>query len=396
MKLASFGDDLPRDENPIMAVEETAQGWRGLTAKGELLNVRSRNGHKAAMPDDDVVIMRGNVAVSRRPIERAELRIDDYLTHYNGAVLLARQDRNAEALVEFEAAIALAPTLFARFNRALILLALGRWPEGFDEYRECEQHAPFMRPPVAAALARGLKPWTGGNLGGKPLLVMHAHGFGDSIMALRYLPVLWQLGIKTVLDVPDELRRLAIAFMPWEPDEAEYFCPLLHVVGLLGVTPDHVEPAPYVPISIDAVERWRERLGPGPHIGLAWSPGATPTTGDYPRAVPLDQLVGALGAARLHSVQRQDADAARRLGVEAYDFSDFYDCAAAILAMDRIVTVDTAALHLAGAIGHPRVDALLSRWASWRWLAPWYANVRLCRQAAPDDWESALAQLDAR
>jgi hypothetical protein len=61
--------------------------------------------------------------------------------------------------------------------------------------------------------------------------------------------------------------------------------------------------------------------------------------------------------------------------------------------MDEIVSVDTAALHLAGAIGHPRVFGLLSYWSSWRWLAPWYANVRLCRQAKPNDWSSALAQL---
>ena len=61
--------------------------------------------------------------------------------------------------------------------------------------------------------------------------------------------------------------------------------------------------------------------------------------------------------------------------------------------MDEIVSVDTAALHLAGAIDHPCVFALLSHWASWRWIAPWYSNVKLCRQAAPDDWSSALEQV---
>jgi hypothetical protein len=399
MKLASYGDDLPRDDNPIIATEETARGWRGLTAKGEILDVRSRNGHRAAMPDEDVVIVRGNVAVSRRPVERAELRIDDYLAHYNGAVALARQDRNAEALVEFERAIELAPTLFARFNRALILLALGRWPEGFAEYRDCEEHAPFMRPPVAAALAAGLKPWRGEDLAGKPVQLLHAHGFGDSIMALRYVPVLWAMGIRTVLQVPSELQRLAAPFMPWsDPASAffsapEFFCPLLHLLGALGVTPDHVEPAPYLPTNADAVERWRERFGAGPHVGIAWSPGAQPTTGDYPRAIPLDRLVAALGDAQLHSIQKQGADEAQALGVRVHGFADFSDCAAAMLAMDRIISVDTAALHLAGAIGHPRVDGLLSYWASWRWLAPWYANVRLCRQSSDGDWDSALAQM---
>jgi ADP-heptose:LPS heptosyltransferase len=41
--------------------------------------------------------------------------------------------------------------------------------------------------------------------------------------------------------------------------------------------------------------------------------------------------------------------------------------------LDEIVTVDTAAVHLGGALGHPKINLLLdTHWASWRWLAPWY------------------------
>jgi hypothetical protein len=111
-------------------------------------------------------MMRGNVATSRRTINRAELRIDDYVAHHDRALALGRENRCAEALVEIDAAIALAPTLFARFNGALILLALGRWREGFDEYRACEAQSPLMRPSVAGALAAGLKPWCGEYLAG--------------------------------------------------------------------------------------------------------------------------------------------------------------------------------------------------------------------------------------
>src|SRR5262249_39660159 len=118
-----------------------------------------------------------------------------------------------------------------------------------------------------------------------------------------------------------------------------------------------------------------------------------PSYGDYPREIPLGELIAALGDAELHSVQVQNADEARALGVHVHEFSDFADCAALMMQMDEIVSVDTAALHLAGAIGHPRVTALLSHWASWRWLAPWYADMRLCRQASAGDWASALAAL---
>jgi hypothetical protein len=103
--------------------------------------------------------------------------------------------------------------------------------------------------------------------------------------------------------------------------------------------------------------------------------------------------VRALGDAEIHSVQSQNGYDARRLNVHVHAFRDFADCAALMLQMDEIVSVDTAALHLAGAIGHPRVFGLLSHWASWRWLAPWYGNVRLCRQKKPDDWSGALAEV---
>jgi ADP-heptose:LPS heptosyltransferase len=92
----------------------------------------------------------------------------------------------------------------------------------------------------------------------------------------------------------------------------------------------------------------------------------------------------------------QGADEARALGVHTHEFADFADCASLMMQMDMIVSVDTAALHLAGAIGHANVVGLLSHWSSWRWVAPWYANVRLCRQAAAGDWSSALAQIHER
>ena len=389
-KLAAYTDELPSGDE-LVALEETADGWRGLTSVGEVLNVAGANGHRPQMPQGDVLIVRGELAESRRQIRADAPRVDEYLRHYDRGVELARADRNNEALAAFEGAIEVAPTAFARFNRALVLLALGRWREGFAEYFEVELHKPFMRPPVAAALERGLKPWRGEDLDGSPLLVMHAHGLGDSIMALRFLPRLAQRGIKVELEVPDELRGLTGCVS--RPGRVSYFCPLLHLIGVLGIGPGQVAPIPYISIDRQHVESWRKRLGPGPHIGLAWLPGAKPVTGDYPRAIPLHLLVEALSdQATLHSVQHGGVDEAQSLGVATYQFAELADCAAAMLAMDRVVAIDTCALHLAGAIGHRRVDGLLSSWASWRWRAPWYV-ANLCRQPAPGDWEGALAQL---
>ena len=104
-KLATYGDDLPYDDNPVIAAEPTAGGWRGLTSRGELLEVRSSNGLPA-----DLVIMRGGTAVARRKVERGELRIDEYTAHYDRALKYARDNHPLEALRDSRAVAWLTPS----------------------------------------------------------------------------------------------------------------------------------------------------------------------------------------------------------------------------------------------------------------------------------------------
>jgi hypothetical protein len=127
---------------------------------------------------------------------------------------------------------------------------------------------------------------------------------------------------------------------------------------------------------------------------VAWTPGKS-HSGDYARAIPLTLLTKTLGKkADLISVQQNGSAEADLLGVEHYQFDDFSDCAALMACLDEIVTIDTAAVHLAGAIGHPSITLLLPYWASWRWLSPLYENIRVCRQRDEGDWDSVLARLN--
>jgi ADP-heptose:LPS heptosyltransferase len=95
----------------------------------------------------------------------------------------------------------------------------------------------------------------------------------------------------------------------------------------------------------------------------------------------------------LISVQQNAVEEAEALGVEHYRFEDFADAAVLMSCCDEIITIDTAAVHLAGAIGHPNVKLLLSHWHSWRWLSPLYQGISFCVQDGPGDWDSALAKL---
>jgi ADP-heptose:LPS heptosyltransferase len=79
--------------------------------------------------------------------------------------------------------------------------------------------------------------------------------------------------------------------------------------------------------------------------------------------------------------------------------NDFADTAAAMEQLDLVITVDTAAAHLAGALGRPAF-VLLRYVSDWRWLddradSPWYPTLRLFRQASPDDFEGPVEAIRA-
>ena len=79
------------------------------------------------------------------------------------------------------------------------------------------------------------------------------------------------------------------------------------------------------------------------------------------------------------------------------ELHDFSDTAAVIANLDLVISVDTAAVHLAGAIGKP-VWALLPCAPDWRWMlkrgdSPWYPSMRLFRQARSNDWKSVFEQV---
>jgi hypothetical protein len=374
--------------NQIIACEDTESGWRGLTAYGQILNVAARDGEPPpVMPEGEFYLPNGE-HYALPPKQQGS--VTRYLEHTAAAFAAMRQTDFATALVEIDGAMKIAPTTCARFVRALVLLSRGEWKEGLRSYDF-----------TTIAQPTGIPRWQGEDISGKRILLTHDHGFGDTIMCLRYIPMVEALGAHVTMLMPPELARLAAQVGTVTANsphlvEADRYCSMIGLLHLLAQTPDTIPiGVPYLNPERARVEYWQRRLGNGaPKIGIAWTAGNQSDT-DYPRSAPLAAFVDGLrGRGDLVSVQKQGRAEAMRAGVAIYELADFADCAALMAACNEIVSIDTAALHLAGAIGHPHVYGMLSHWHSWRWLAPWYPQVRLCRQTAPDDWASAFAQIE--
>ena len=79
--------------------------------------------------------------------------------------------------------------------------------------------------------------------------------------------------------------------------------------------------------------------------------------------------------------------------------TDFAETAALLPQLDLIVAVDTAVIHLAGALGVPTF-VLIPYTPDWRWLrsrddTPWYPSLRLFRQPKPREWDSVFDRVRA-
>jgi ADP-heptose:LPS heptosyltransferase len=77
--------------------------------------------------------------------------------------------------------------------------------------------------------------------------------------------------------------------------------------------------------------------------------------------------------------------------------TDFQDTAAFIEGLDLVITVDTAVLHLAGAIGKPTY-AMIPFNPDWRWgidgnKTIWYPSVTMFRQEEVGNWDTVIQNI---
>jgi hypothetical protein len=167
---------------------------------------------------------------------------------------------------------------------------------------------------------------------------------------------------------------------------------------------DDVVRPPYIFPNPELAKQWRSRLPAGGNlkVGLAWA-GSKINKNDRHRSITLSMLAP-LGRAKnvdLYNLQlgkpgEQAANPPE--GMRLVDLTsmigDFADTAAMVSHLDLVVSVDTAIVHLAGAMGKP-VWVMLPFTPDFRWLlrgesTVWYPSMRLIRQKKLGAWNDVI------
>jgi Flp pilus assembly protein TadD len=363
----------------------------------------------------------------------------------NLGMLLKVEQQFDRAIAAYARAVETAPSdAQIRVNRAVALLQAGRWAEAWLDFEWRLQVKGAVTLPLEHLLPAVSEI---GSLTGRTVLLTHEEGFGDTLQFLRYAPLLARLGARVLAWVPSPLVRVvqtvpgvaAVFSGDGTPPPFDFHCPFVSLPRAFETTVATVPTEPYLAADPALAAIWAERLPTSAmRVGLAWAGQTRPwlpgfATVDRRRSAGLAAFapLGSVPGVQFVSLQKGPAQEQIRqvawgaasgerrpggiaLGEMAAGVTgpggmmicdpmamaeDFADTAAIIANLDLVVSVDTAVVHLAGAMGKPVF--LLDRYDNcWRWLcgrsdSPWYPTMTIFRQEKQGDWSAPMARAAA-
>lgn len=338
--------------------------------------------------------------------------------HLGNALFLDAHDF-AAATAEYQRMLELdAGSSEARFNLALMRIASGDYANGWPDYELRRLDPRWKRRPYE------YPQWRGGELAGRRLLVYSEQGIGDEIMFASCVPDLIARGASCVIECLPKLEGLMRRSFPSAEvytGNADLSVPArLHAAGIDAETPigslplyfrralaDFPQHNGYLKADPVRVEQWRNRLaalGPGMKVGIAWQ-GGTQRSRRSARSLELARLAPVLKVPECRFVELQYMDCTDEIRafeadtgvhIASWDLirQDYDEAAALVCALDLVISVCTAVIHLGGALGRP-VWVMVPYGCEWRYgesgsAMPWYPSVRLVRQDRIGEWGSVI------
>lgn len=335
--------------------------------------------------------------------------------HNNIGVAYRRLGHPERAIGPFRKAIECQPDFSdAHIGLAMCLLELGQFEEGWREFEWRWKHESMV--------PRGLPHpvWTGERTTNPDdaLLFISEQGHGDALQFIRYAKsVKERWGGKVYAEVRTPLVRVAqniegvdkvVVMGERVPDEVAVQAYMLSVPPIVGTAKGFH--GPYIkpdPALVDYFGQMIAATPPGLRIGVCWAGMSrihNPTADaiDKRRSLKLTQLAPLVnnGSVWISLQKGPPSSEVRRppVGMTIGDITerldDFWDTAALIANVDMVISVDSAVVHLAAAIGKP--TWMLSRFdGCWRWHgdrvdSPWYPTLRQYRQKKDGDWTEPI------
>ena len=164
----------------------------------------------------------------------------------------------------------------------------------------------------------------------------------------------------------------------------------------------------YLKADPEKVEHWRQQLGPKHRlrVGFCYS-GRKDNWLNAHKGMNVDTMLDLVKRNPNYDwinlqmdADAEDLEKMRNLNCSIYNdqINNFADTAGLVHHLDVVISVDTAAAHLAGAMGRPTWIPLNWFGTDWRWLldrdsSPWYPSARLFRQPTMGDWSSVIDKI---
>lgn len=332
-----------------------------------------------------------------RERKRALKRLESNPGNLDARVIAAHftnlMNNEKEALELLEQNLALkpdhAPSLAVK---GLIQLQDGNYKDGWQAY-ELRYHQ--LNPAGFGWRPHDVPHWDGRPTDER-ILIWCEQGFGDSIMFGRFMKRVLELAPNAILEIQPQLYELfeTSRIMP----EGQLFrlgrqmppyvmhCSLPSVPAILHFdSEDDLRCGKYMYADPAMVQSWRKRNTP--RVGIC-TRGGVASERSYSRDMPFDIA----------------NNLARRYGpfmtlTHEGQWESYADTAAAIEALDLVLTVDTSVAHLAGALGARTILMLSSdpdfRWQRERSDTPWYPSMTIVRQKRFMDWSNVIDQVAA-
>ena len=340
---------------------------------------------------------------------------DNPLINNNLGLFLERAGYINESITVLRKSLNLKPDLIeAHINLGISLLKSGKLTEGWSHYEWRFQLG------SQKWFTLNVPQWQGEYGHGKTLLIHAEQGYGDTLQFCRLIPLVAQKNWRIILAAPQPLHRLLQTLssidLIVEPgivkEHYDYHCPLLSLpLALKLELTDIPNQVPYFSISRDTVTSWKNKVSPYKNgqlsVGLAWAGNPQHEKNKARSIVDMRRSIDFPLLTPLFSIPHVTFFSLQKIAPEIpsdyplinfmEDINDFYDCAALILNLDIIITVDTAIVHLAGALG--KQVWMMDRFDScWRWLnnrkdSPWYPSLTIYRQKNEGDWSFVIQNL---